>query len=112
MTRFVPLLWRELHDNIDVIRLQHTTNAGIELRRQRMIERREEIVSTLGRDEPGIGETDRFQLASLLTCLVGSATMLDLVEQLGVPLDEAAHTIAFTMAAAVEAARRQGGIPT
>ena len=112
MARFIPRLWQELHDHIDVIRLQHTTNTGIDLRGRRMIERRAEIVATLTRDEPAIAADDVFLLASLLACLVGSSTMLDLVEQLGLPVDDAARVAAFALTAAVEAARSRGGIPT
>ena len=112
MARFVPRLWHELHDNVGVIRLEHTTSTGIELRARRMAARRTEIEATLARDEPTIPADDRFLLASLLTCLVGSATMLDLVEQLGLPVDDAARVVASAITSTVDAARVAEGIPT
>ena len=111
MSRFVPLLWSELNANIDVVRLEHMTSAGVELRGQRMRSRREEITATLGREQVGVNETDRALLASLLTCMVGSSMMLDFVEQLDVSVEDGARVTAFAMIATVEAALNQGGIP-
>jgi AcrR family transcriptional regulator len=106
----VPALFADLYANRDLVLVQHTTPEGAALRAERMRERRGEIAEILRPDTPGLAEPDRTRLADLITVLVESSMLFDLVDQLGLSVEEAAALTVFAVQAVAERATTKGEV--
>lgn len=110
MREFLPVLWTELEAQRDLVNVQHAAPAGIAVRRERLRTRTDEVRESITRDYPEIPAADVDRLAQLVTVMIGSSLMFDLVDHLGVDVAEAADLSAYAIQAVVERARREGGI--
>ncbi len=108
MREFLPLLWHELYRNREAVQLQHVTSSGRDLRGARMRARQEEVLASLATTHPHLDDAARRRLAPLLSILMSSTTLFDLVDHLGLDIDAAADLVATameTLVAAAEGAR-------
>jgi AcrR family transcriptional regulator len=110
MREFLPMLWKELETQRDYIAIQQASPSGVELRRERLQLRRDEVVGAIAADYPEIGPEDRVAIASLITVLVGSSLLFDLVDHLDLDVEDAALLSAYAIEAVADRARREGGI--
>jgi AcrR family transcriptional regulator len=110
MREFLPTLWRELEAQRDYVAIQQASPAGVAMRRERLQLRRGEVVEALAADYPELGEEDRAAVASLITVLIGSSLLFDLVDHLDLVVEEAAFLAAYAIEAVSERARDEGGI--
>ena len=110
LREYLPVLFAELESKRDLITVQHSSPAGKALRRERFHLRRDDVLAALADEYAGVPEADRLRLANLLTVLIGSTVMFDLVDLLDVDVAEAAALSAYVIEAAVERASREGGI--
>jgi AcrR family transcriptional regulator len=110
MREFLPALWRELEAQRDYVAIQQASPAGLELRRERLQLRRGEVVEALADDYPELGTDDRNALADLITVLIGSSLLFDLVDHLDLEVDEAAFLAAYAIESVAMRARDEGGI--
>jgi AcrR family transcriptional regulator len=110
MREFLPALWKELDAQRDYIALQHAAPSGKEVRRERLQLRRRDVVRALEEDFGDIPAADRDRLADLVTVLIGSSLLFDLVDHLGLAVEDAAAVAAYAIEAVAERARREGGI--
>jgi AcrR family transcriptional regulator len=106
----VPALFADLYANRDLVLVQHTSPEGAALRGERMRQRRGEIAEVLRPDTPGLTEVDRTRLADLVTVLVGSSMLFDLVDQLGLTVEEAAALTVFAVQAVADRAKSKGEV--
>jgi AcrR family transcriptional regulator len=110
IAELVPALFREIAANRDLVTVQHTTPAGIALRGERLRQRRAEVTRILQADLPEVPEDARRRLADLITVLISSSLLLDLVDHLGLTVEDAASLVVFAVEAATEHARSQGEV--
>jgi AcrR family transcriptional regulator len=110
MREFLPVLWRELDAQRDFINIQHSAPSGLEVRRERLQLRRDEVARALEADYGDLAEADRRALADLITVLIGSSLLFDLVDHLNLDVEGAAAMAAYAIEAVAERARREGGI--
>lgn len=107
MWDFIPSLWAELLADRDLLNLQHATPAGRELRKVRMHARFEQCLATVEASVPTLDEDEKCRIAAILATLFSSSVMLDLVDNLGLPVEEAGAVAAYTIEAVMEKARRE-----
>jgi AcrR family transcriptional regulator len=107
---FLPVLWAELDSQRELIAVQQSSPAGKALRRERLQVRRDDVLAALAAEHPDIPEGDRVGLASIVTVLIGSSVLFDLVDLLDIDIAEAAALSAYVIEAVSERASRDGGI--
>jgi AcrR family transcriptional regulator len=107
---FLPVLFADLERARDLVTVQHATRDGAVVRRERLRVRQEELVESLAKDYDDVSEADRERLASLMTVLMGSTVLFDLVDHLDVDVSEAAFLVAYAIESVAERARREGGV--
>jgi AcrR family transcriptional regulator len=110
MREYLPALWKELDSQRDYIALQHAAPSGKELRRERLQRRRAEVLRALEEEGGELPEADRVALANLITVLLGSNLLFDLVDHLDLDVEDAAAVAAYAIEAVADRARREGGI--
>ncbi len=94
---FLPLLWQELYRNREVLLTQHTTAAGRALRGERLRARVAEARASLERTHPRLTADQRERVALMITVLMSSTVLFDLVDHLGLDTDEAAALVASAL---------------
>ena len=110
LRRFLPRFWAEIESQRDLLAVQLATPSGVAARQQRIRARREDLRRRLRRELPGVPAPDRARLADLLTVLIGSSLLFDLVDHLEVDLDDAAALAAYAIESVVERARTEGSV--
>jgi AcrR family transcriptional regulator len=110
LAEFIPMLFAEIDANRDLVTVQHTTPAGIALRGERMRRRQVEVRQIMQAELPEVPEQERARLADLVTVLISSSMLLDLVDQLGVSVEEAAALVVFAVEAATERTGSKGEV--
>lgn len=110
MRDLLPILWEKLEQQRDLVAVQHASPAGVEIRGVRLRERRDQVIESLARDYPEIPAEDLRPLAELITVMIGSTLLFDLVDHLGLEVTHAAGLAAYAIEAVTDRARREGGI--
>lgn len=80
---YLVALWSDLETDIEVIRAQHISPIGGELRANRMQKLRAEISVQIDKAYPNTPADDRRDLCDLVMMITGSAAFLDLHTRLG-----------------------------
>lgn len=107
MRDFIPSLWAELIADRELINLQHATPAGRELRKVRMHKRFEECLAVVEATVPTLDGDQQCRVAAIIATMFSSSVLLDLVDNLGLPVEEAGAVAAYTIEAVTEKAKRE-----
>jgi AcrR family transcriptional regulator len=106
----LPALWRQLLSDRELLEIQSITPKGQELRTARLRERRDDCIEVIRREGIELPEEDMEAVGGLLAVLFSSSVLLDLVDRLGLDLEDAAAVTAFAIQAMADQARTKGTI--
>lgn len=110
MREFIPRLWAELEQQRDAVLLQHVTAAGAAVRRERFQQRLVDTRRAVGEDYPELDAASQERVALLLTSLLSSSLLFDLVDRLDVPVEEAGFLAAYAIESVVQRALSEGAV--
>ena len=107
---YLRVVWGEFARNIGSVRAQHLTPAGRELRASRLPRGRAAVRHAFTAEGIDLPPDDLDRLTDIGVLLVSSTVFLELTERLGHDVAEAADLAAWTTAAVIEKAKREGTV--
>ena len=107
---YLRVVWGEFAANPASVRAQHLTPAGRELRATRLPRGRAAVREAFTAEGVDVPDDDAARLVDLGVLLISSTVFLELTERLGHDVDEAARMAAWTTAAVLEKAKREGTV--
>lgn len=107
---YLRVVWGAFAENVGSVRAQHLTPAGRELRMARLPRGRAGVEAVLREEGVDLPPADLDRLTDIGVLLVSSTVFLELTERLGHDVDEAARLAAWTTAAVIDKAKREGTV--
>lgn len=104
----LPDLFESLYNNRATVQAQNASPVGREARQRRVAARQARVHSALRKVAPGLDDPDLDRLTAVCTALGSSTTLFELVDTIGLEVDDAASVVAWAMQTLTNEATRTG----
>jgi AcrR family transcriptional regulator len=104
----LPDLFGSLYENRSTVQAQNASPVGREARQRRVAARQARVRGALRDVAPRLGDHDLDRLTAVCTALGSSTTLFELVDTIGLEVDDAADVVAWAMRTLTDEAIRTG----
>lgn len=104
----LPELFESLYRNRSTVQAQNASPVGREARQRRVASRQSKVHSALHEEAPDLTDRDLERLTAVCTALGSSTTLFELVDTIGLGVDDAAGVVAWAMKTLTDEAVRTG----
>lgn len=102
----LPELFANLYENRATVQAQNASPIGRDARQRRVDARRAKTRTALAAEVPDLPDDDLDRLTAACTALGSSVTLFELVDTLGLTVDDAADVVTWTMRTLIDEATR------